>query len=540
MSTPQALRSLMVADFLERIRRYGFLIVLVATVVVGYSMVPAIDEPYNALAIGNHRPYYSSAWIGTVFGIVVASLLTLLGFFLVRGAVPRDRQTRVGLVIATTPISKTVYALGKWLSNMAVFVAMLLVLTVVALIMQFVRAEDLHVNLWALAAPIWCMGLPTLALVAALSVLLECLPLPSIVGNIVFVVLWGTMLLTSVGPIIVKHGDAPPANDIAGVSHTMIDLRDVMVANGLDPSTGATDLYQPTEGQETIRFHWQGISWSPGLLFQRSLWLALSVVIAATAAIPFDRFDPARHRGKPKRRPKKRETEDLSTESEVSAPLFASIDERLSTLEEFVPSGRFSATLVGELRLMLRARSKWWLLVVLGLFITCLVTPHRLSHGLFAPLAWLWPMLVWSGMGCAEHIHRTSQVVFSSVHIVRRQLPALWTAGVIVAAFATGATAIRFALSGEWLMLCGWCVGVLFVPTLALALGVWTNSGRLFEIVYFVIWFLGVWHPVRLFDFTGRSGSDPVAIPLSYLALTGLLLVLAALGRQKQVMLSTR
>jgi len=187
----RCLYHLMLADFLERIRRYSFLIVLIVTVLAGYSMVPSIDDPYNAFAIGQYRPYYNSAWVGTVFGLVVASLVSLLGFFLIRNAVIRDYQTRVGQIIATTPISKPLYMLGKWLSNLAVLSSILCVLTMVALIMQLVRAEDLSVDIFALAFPIWFMGFPVLALVAAVALLFESIPvLPSGIGNVVYIFLW--------------------------------------------------------------------------------------------------------------------------------------------------------------------------------------------------------------------------------------------------------------------------------------------------------------------------------------------------------------
>ncbi len=540
MSVARALYHLMLADFLERIRRYSFLIVLAAIVVIGYSMVPSIDDSYNALAIGDYRPYYSSAWVGTVFGMVVATILTLFGFFVIRDAVSRDYRTRVGQIIATTPVNRPVYLLGKWLSNLAVFVTMLIVLTIVALAMQLIRAEDLRVDILALAAPIWLMGLPTLALVAAISVLLECVRIPKGIANVAFVGLWMWMLLVSVGPIIVRHGEIPPSNDIAGISSTMAGIRQTMLDTGLDPSQGVTDLYQPTNGRETVRFAWTGISWNTGILLQRLFWIALAILIALIAAIPFDRFDPARWRvgSAKKRKQKKAVPADIASESLDSRFLPDVI--RLSPLTQGALSSRFSSTVLAELYLMLKARSWWWYSLALGLFIACLVTSDRLSHRFFAPLAWLWPMLLWSGMGSAEQTHRTSQIIFSTAHIVRRQLPALWFAGVVVAVLLTGASAIRFVLAGEWFMLSGWLVGIVFVPSLALALGVWTNSGRTFEIAYFAIWFLGIWGHVSILDFMARSGTTSAVTPFGYLVITALLLLLTVLGRQKQIMMAFR
>jgi hypothetical protein len=145
------------ADFLERIRRNSFLIVLALTVWAGYMFVPPEGAGYLVLFVGLKRGIYNSAWIGLMFGSIAASHLALVGFYLIKNAVERDRQTGVGQIIATTPIGKPVYVVGKWLSNLTVLILILSVMTVMAAVMQLIRAEDPAVNLCALAAPIWLM-----------------------------------------------------------------------------------------------------------------------------------------------------------------------------------------------------------------------------------------------------------------------------------------------------------------------------------------------------------------------------------------------
>jgi hypothetical protein len=536
------------ADFLERIRRYGFLVVLVATGFAGYTMVPSIDAPYNAFAIGPHRPYYSSAWVGTVFGLVVATMVSLLGFYLVRTAVARDYRTRVGQIIATTPVSKPLYMLGKWLSNLAVLSAILSVLTAVALVMQLVRAEDTHVNLWALVAPIWFMGLPTLALVAAVAVVFECLPLlRSGIGSVVYLFLWGFVLMAGTGPAFDSIGDLTPGNDMIGISRTMVDLRDHMISLGYDPTEGVTDLYQPTGGHEITRFAWDGIDWTPEILLERLLWVALAAVIALVAVIPFDRFDPARSRvrvrKKRKRSKKRRAIAQAETEEEPGVAADVATQPSLSTLAEDTRRSRVWATIVAEFRLMVRGQPWWWYVVVLGLIITCLVTPHWVFQRFFVPLVWLWPIFLWSAMGNREHRHRTNQLVFSCAHLIRRQLPAVWLAGVVVAVAVGSGAAVRFLATGDMYSLFGWGVGVVFVPALALTTGVWTSSGRLFEIVYFLIWLLAVYSGGRVWplDFLGRSDqSVAIGVPAYFLVVTAVLLVLAVAGRRKQITTSLR
>jgi len=141
MNTFSVIYHMMRADFLERARRTSFLVILGLAMLAGYVYIPPADSMTLALALGPWRGVYNSAWIGTVFGILTVILLPLFGYFLIKNTIERDRLTRVGQIIATTPISKPAYILGKWLSNLATLTSMLLVFNVMALVMQLMRAE---------------------------------------------------------------------------------------------------------------------------------------------------------------------------------------------------------------------------------------------------------------------------------------------------------------------------------------------------------------------------------------------------------------
>lgn len=549
MTSWRALYHLMLADFLERVRRYSFIIVLVATALAGYSMVPSIDAPYNAFAIGMHRPFYSSAWVGTVFGLVVSTMVSLLGFYLIRNSVVRDYQTRVGQIIATTPVSKPVYIMGKWLSNLAVLSTILAVLTVVALVMQLVRAEDTGVNLWQLMAPIWIMGLPVLAMVAAVAILFECLPLlRGGIGSAVYLFLWGWLLIVNATPSFESIDEATPGNDLIGITRTMVNLRDHMIGLGYDPTEGVTDLYEPTGGRETIRFEWHGIEWTAKVVLQRLLWVALAVATALVAVLPFDRFDPARSNIRVRKRKKQfRKRGAVGNVEEHSIPDEVAVETapalQLSSLGQAGLRLRLWSTLWAEFRLMTTGQAWWWYGAVIGCYVGCLATPYAAFQRFFVPLVWLWPIFLWSMMGNRERRYRTSQIVFSCPRVIRRQLPSLWFAGVLVAAICGGGGALRLVIAGEGPLLFGWIVGALFVPALALALGVWTNSGRLFEMIYFLVWFLGVYSGGRVWplDFLGRGGHpSAVSIPSIYLLITAGLIAWAVVGRRKQIYTSLR
>jgi ABC-type transport system involved in multi-copper enzyme maturation permease subunit len=296
---------LMRADFLERVRRYSFLIVLGLVGYAGYLFVPPAGAAYATLVRGSYRALYNSAGVGNLFGSVAVIFLSLFGFYLVKNAIARDYQTGVGQIIATTPISKPVYLLGKWLSNLAVLTVILAVLTIMALVMQVVRVEAPQVDFWKLLAPIWLMGLPVLAIWSAFAVAFESIPfLRGGFGNVVAFFLWAG-ILGSWAPSFATL--ATPSNDLLGMSRATASIQRQILE--IDPSaeidTGGMFWFQvpqvPGQPARSAKpFTWNGLDWTGGLILERLLWIGFAVLIALAASIPFDRFDPSRRRASAK------------------------------------------------------------------------------------------------------------------------------------------------------------------------------------------------------------------------------------------------
>ena len=92
--------------------------------------------------------------------------------------------------------------------------------------------------------------------------------------------------------------------------------------------------------------------------------------------------------------------------------------------------------------------------------------------------------------------------------------------------------ALKFISSGETASLLAYLSGALFIPSLALALGVWSGTSKPFEIVYMTIWYLGPLNKTPGLDFIGAhtDGRPEIYIPLSLA-----LLAFAFLGRWRQL-----
>jgi hypothetical protein len=556
LSVLQGSLAILRADFLERTRQYAFLLVLGLTVYAGTMMASPADAGYLASSIGGHRPYYSSAWLGTIFGTVAATLLSLVGFFLVRNSVDRDRLTRVGRILASTPMTRVSYVLGKWLSNLAVLGAILAVLTLVAAAMQLVRAEDPRVDLAALAAALWLIGLPPLAVGAALAVFVETMPvLRGALGSILLVLLWVVWLVLPSADVFSRPERILPLTDLTGLSRSMVSLYAAADAAGLHPETRATDLFQPVEGRVVQCFRWPGIAWSAQAALERLAWMGTAALIALAAAIPFDRFDPAVSRprwlawlaGPRRRKPRAARRRRFAwarrpagpevpadpgdvAEPPAAAPL------HLAPLDRSRPRGRFPSLVAAEVRLMIRGHAWWWYGAGLVLVAGGLFAPAHYARHWFAPALWLWPVGIWSAMGGRETRTLTRALVFSAPRPLRRQLPATWLAGVLVGLAVALVTAVRPAVLGGPGHLPGLVIGAAFIPSLALALGTWSDANRAFEVLYVLLWYAGILGRVPALDLLGASrASIESGMPAHYLAATLALATLAVIGRHRQL-----
>ncbi len=518
---------LMRADFYERARRYSFLITLGLVVFVAYFYLPPPGVRSFALGLGNYRGVYNSAWVGGSVAVLCSMLLSLPAFYLVKNAVERDERTRVGQILATTPMSKPVYTLGKAFSNFVFLAVMVGVIAVASVAMQLIRAEVLHLDLWALLSPFLFCALPAMATIAALAVLFETIAwLRGTVGNVLYFFLWLGILILSLPGALQIAVLADPWGISVIASAMMRDTAAAFPDYTGDFLFGGGDPAAPSG-----TFVWEGVHWTSGILLGRLIWLGVAIGLGLLAAVFFRRFDPASARIKRAREtaaPPPREAEQIEPVVPAGPVSLTPVDSR------FQP--RRGALLLAELRLLLKGTPWWWFLAALGLIIAGIAVPTSAQRWILAA-AWLWPLALWSSLGSREERHRTHQIVFSTPHLLGRQLPALWLAGVVVALVTGSGMAIRFALAGDWAHLAAWGTAALFIPSLALALGVWSSSNKLFEVVYTALWYVGPVNQTPYLDFMGTGEQVSMGVLSIYWIGTVVLLGLAVLGRRRQALM---
>ncbi|MCC6963641.1 MAG: hypothetical protein IT585_10360 [candidate division Zixibacteria bacterium] len=524
------------ADFRERSRRYSFWIFLTLIAYAAYLFLPPPEAGYSCLSMDGNRGVYNSAWVGAQVAMLTVTILALAGFYFVRGGIGRDIKLRVAEVSAATPLTKFEYIAGKALSNAMVLTAMTAVLVVVAAILQFVRGESAQFDLPALVAPFVVVIVPLMILIGALAAAFDAVArLRGGIGNVVFFVMW------AVGLPSVGLGVSPvsPFFDLFGVRYIWAQM--------IDACAAAIPGYVPWQGPHALGFNihldgaagvaptfvWNGPTWSQEFLLGRLVLLALAVGAVGIGAAAFRRFDT----GGPGIWGR-RASAAAESEAGTSAPVVPTPAPvvHLTSLPAAAMQPRLLALVGAEVRLMLARVNIWWYVVAGGLVIAGLLLPAAVTERFVLPCAWIWPLLLWSQLGCREKLHETEQMIFCTPNFFRRQLAAQWLSGFLLAIVTSIFVPVSLVATGNAPALAQWLVGAAFIPTLAIACGSLTGGRKLFEVVYTLLWYIGPLNKAPLLDFSGsavyKENGGYLSTWLMILAATMLLMVMA---RWKQV-----
>lgn len=514
------------ADFRQRVRSFRFVVVLMATLLACAYMLPPFDAGYVVMQLGNARGWFNSAWIGFVFGATGAAILPLLGFYLVKDSVQRDRDTRVGALLAASPISGLGYVVAKFLSNVAVFASVLGVATLMAPFLQWWRAEDLAINPLVVAAHAALIAGPSLLAVSALAVLFECLPLlRGALGNVVFFFLWGAVLSADIArPDSMREGASGPmferTADMLGIAMPLADF-EVRLDREV-PDHKRTFAIGINVGQHVDhRIAWPGMLGDGAWIAARLAWSLMCLPFLLAAAFFFDRFDPARR------------VRRVAAEAEANGEAATVMSQwhRLTPLAERATRWRPLALVAAEWRLLLKRQRWWWYAGVAAAWIASATAPIEGAVALVVPIAWFWALTRWSHLGARAPMHDTVRLLASAPAPVLRQLPAQWLAATLMGPALVLPLVLRLLADGSVGVVAQMLVGSGFMAALALATGAASRGPRLFEMLFLILFYAAVQKvPGAAFGGSYGLAFAASAAPV-YLGLAALLLAIAGVFR---------
>lgn len=467
MQALQRFAAVLVADLRERTRAPRFWVILAAMLWLIWNCFPPIGSKYAILALsGGERGYFSSAWVGMVLAMASSVLLGLGGFYLVRGTLVRDFETRVWQLLVATPMTRAGFLLAKWASHMLVFAVILGLGLLVALAAQIVRAEDTALHPWELIKPVLVMSVPGLAITSMFAIWFDLIPwLRRTAGNVLYFFVWTTLIAVSVSSF--KEADPVAADqawrsDPDGMALAARDFHRVRVAQtgtehpfGLSIGTSVTKA--PLQ-----RFEWQSWSPRPMDLVGRALWVLLAM-LGVVAGAPL--LDWAASRGIGQATLANRAGRRLRWLDWALAPM------------RWLPAGDLA---VAEAKLVLRQRRLWWWAAALTAYgLQLFGNPEVFAIGVL--MALVLPLDILARAVLREREYGTGGLTFSAPSAATRLLAArlMMCVGIVLALALPGCVRLAATAPMEMLALFAVCTAV---ASWGLASGALFRNPRPFEL----------------------------------------------------------
>ncbi len=465
------------ADLRQRSRSPKFWIVLLAVGAASWWSFPPVTADYLTVSVANgERGRYSSAWIGLVLAMVHGVMLSLAGFYLVRGTLARDLETRVWQLLVATPMTRRGFLLAKWASHLVVMGLMLGAGVLVGLVAQWLRAEDARLDLVELIKPLVVLTLPSLALTCALAIWFDLVPgLRRSAGNVLFFVIWMTM--TGVGISQWDPRENPESrgswmSDPNGVSLVMRDLTRLRPPQAEDVGFSLNVGSQALEGRAPELFDWTVWPMQARDLGGRLVWFGLALGLVLAAVPVLDRF-AARSSAE-------------TVRARLGGRRLRWLDRLLAPLRA-LPLGALMAV---ELLQVLRRRAWWWWIAALVFAGMQLFAPEK---GLQVAVigAWVLWLDVFSRLALRETEHGTAALVLSAPGMRWRLLAARLATALLLGWGAVLPALLRTAGSDTMVFQALLAAGA-SLALWGLALAVCLRVSRPFELVLLMLAYVGL------------------------------------------------
>lgn len=524
MTHTSILWQLALADFRERTRRYSYLLTLMVGLYLGYLVLTG-QYSYH---FGPFHPVYTSSWVGATVALAGALIFSFVGFYIVRTSISRDRETRVGEILAATRLSNGVYLLAKFVSNLLVLWSMVAALAVAGYCGMVITIPWHQIHMLPFLIPFVGFPMITTIFVAGAAVLFDTVRfLRGAVGNVLFFVVAQFLLASGLIGI--------PALDLGGIAAFETSVKETIAAlypgRDIPMSVGFIYGMKETAYAATSMFEWGGFDWNSTLITYRLLWPAVALVMLILSLAAFDRFthSPRPARGKIRRSHRSHPVSDHVPASAFH-PSFS-----FSAIPAVRPSFALLPLIRSELLLGLKELPWIWLLIGLALLVAESVVPYQIARHYLLPAAMIWPLVFWSNLGTRESRYNTGSLLFSSAGVHTRQVVAQLAGGIVIALIMTTPMLVRAAAAADVSYVLLLLVSAAMIPSVAYALGNVSGSRKLFEVIYPMIWYGGSIDKITAIDLLGTTADStgPGRIT-AFLALAAAAITTAALVRRRR------
>ena len=514
--------SIIKGDYQQRTRSYAFLITLAISLYLSYTFVPAPGAPYTTVKIGKYVGENNTAWIGHVTAMMTSVFLSLFGFYLINSTIKKDRDTEVGMIIATTQVSNFKYLFTKVLSNFLVLLTITGLVSIMGIILVIVRSSGAAFNIVQFLLPYLLTTLPCIFFISSLAVLSEVFlgkwPMLQYIG---FFFLFGLITAN------VLQGAGTTAKilmDPFGVKMVMTGMENLVRKQYDANATVGSVGFNLSSRQEVKTFLFEGISWSALYIMSRLMWIGISIFAIFISSKFFHRFDVKERIGN--RKKKITITENIGARNVLQ-------EIKLSALPHIQTDYGILPFIKTELLMLFRKGPKWLWLVNIGAMIAMLFVPIKIAHQFTLPILWFLQVGRLSDLATKEKTNRIHYFTYAAYQPLKRLLTSQIIAGILVSIALASPLMIRYLILGNVMSALLIFGGAIFIVLFAVCLGILSGGNKLFEILFFAITYLNL-NLLPIADYFGALNNS-ISLAVTMLLIIAALIFISFAKRKYEI-----
>lgn len=477
-------------DYLQRTRSYTFLITLCASLAIAYTFVPEPNASYSTIRIADYVGAYNAAWFGYVTAIMTSIFLSLIGFYLVNNSIKTDVTTKVGKIIATTPITNFKYLLSKVISNFLVLMTIVFMVFIMSIILFVLYNAGYPFEPLQFIIPYLAITVCAMFFISVLAVVFEVVfGKYAILQNVLFFFLFCSFMLFS------PKTELQYALDVFGSKIVMDDFeRTVRAITQSDERTDLSIGYVLGNVKKAKSFAFEGLAFPFSFLISRFLWIVIGIAVIAIISPVFHRF----HIKAPLERKKLAKT--------VKTTPFLN-DLSLSKLPKIETNYSIFPLLKTEFLLLIRKGKKWlWIVNLIGMILLALL-PLDVAHQMVLPILWFLQAHRISGIITKEKVNNIHYFALSSFRPMRRLLLSQILSGFLLLIVLALPLLIKLIVLQSFTEALAIIFGASFIIFLATSTGIISKGKKLFEVLFFFVTYANI-NGIPFLDYYGGLSND--------------------------------
>lgn len=460
-------KNIIKGNFLQFVRSYSFLLVIIISLYVSFSFIPGPKATYKTIQFGAYTGAYNSTWIGLATAMLTSIFLSFFGFFLVNGTIKKDIETRIGEIISSSSISNFKYLLSKALSNFLVLLSILVIVFLMSIMLFFLYGKEYSFLFSAFILPYIYIAVPSLLFIAFFSLLLEVfIPKQRLLQYFVFIGCFFYILFANFTQKQTTPFDIFGIHDPLKQVERQFNSDAVMKENKLTIGfvSGSSDVNKVIEVRPIV--------FSGGYFLNRIIWIFIGFIALFFSSFFFHRFSLQ----------EKEAISDKDEEMDRDLKIATfQMDDSLVTKNAF---GLLSLIKI-EFALLSRKNTKMLFVATSIIMASMFFVSTSIAHKYLLPLLWFLQILILSDLETKDYTQRTIFFVASAYRPLERVFLSRIVAAISWMLLVASPLLIRFLITAQLEACVHILMGAIFIVFLAVFLGIITKSKKLFEIVFF-------------------------------------------------------